>query len=349
MTVARALVTVRAARLAAARVRRSGQRSSRARRTGCGCTVAGCGCATVGCLAPMLAMVIAFGAVGVVFGRPGDLSTLPMPPAVTADVSDIPPAYLVLYQDAGRRFGLDWPVLAAVGRIESNHGGAGCPTSTAGARGPMQFLPSTFTHAARLAGITDPDICDPADAIPAAAAHLRSNGAPDDWERALYRYNPADWYPPLVLRQAARYGYGAQAVWPVVGAWTSQPFGPTSFVGAAPICWRGRCYSHFHDGLDLAAPVGTPVVAIAAGRVTLAGRVADGAVVVMIDHDAGIESLYGHLEADLPVRRGDLVAAGTRIGSIGLTGRTTGAHLHLEILVSGEPIDPLDVLPADVP
>jgi murein DD-endopeptidase MepM/ murein hydrolase activator NlpD len=213
----------------------------------------------------------------------------------------------------------------------------------------MQFLPATFAHAARLADIADPDICDPADAIPAAAAYLRSNGAPRDWERALYRYNPADWYPPLVLRQAARYGHGTPTVWPVPGARISQRFGPSAFTGAAAGCWRGRCYAHFHDGLDLAAPVGTPVVAIAAGQVTLAGQVADGAVVVMVDHGAGVESLYGHLEPALAVRTGDLVAAGTPLGSIGLTGRTTGPHLHLEILVSGEPIDPLDFLPSESP
>lgn len=346
MTALRAAATVRS-RLAAARARRARPKGSRARRTGCGCAAAGCGCVTVGCLAPLLALVIAFGAVGVVFGRPGDLAVPPLPPAVRADVSDIPPVYLALYQDAARRFGLDWPVLAAVGKIESNHGAAGCATNRSGARGPMQFLAGTFAHAARLAHIADPDICDPVDAIPAAAAYLRSNGAPDDWEHALYRYNPADWYPPLVLRQAARYGYGARAVWPVTDARISQGFGPTSFTGEPARCWRGRCYAHFHDGLDFAAPVGTPVLAIAAGRVTLAGRVADGAVVVMVDHGGRIESLYGHLEPGLDVRDGDLVAAGTRVGSIGLTGHTTGPHLHLEVLVSGEPVDPLDVLPAD--
>ena len=349
MTAARALVVAGQARLVAERIRSSARRPSRVRRAGCGCSLAGCGCVSVGCLAPMLALVIAAGAVGVVFGRPGDLAVLPLPPPIRSDVSDIPPAYLALYQAAGERFGLDWAVLAAVGKVESNHGRAGCAPNRSGARGPMQFLAGTFAHAARLAGIRDPDICDPADAIPAAAAYLRSNGAPRDWRRALYRYNPADWYPPLVLRQAARYGYGAQAVWPVAGARISQGFGPTSFTGEPARCWHGRCYAHFHDGIDLAAPVGTPVVAIAAGRVVLAGRVADGAVVVMVDHGGGIESLYGHLEPALSVHVGDQVSAGTRLGSIGLTGHTTGPHLHLEVLVSGEPIDPRDALPGGPP
>jgi hypothetical protein len=293
----------------------------------------------------MLALIMLAGAIGVVFGRPGDLATVTLPVAASPDVADIPPAYLALYQDAGRRFGIDWPVLAAVGKVESNHGQAGCDPNSAGARGPMQFLPPTFVHAAKLAGVADPDICDPADAIPAAAAYLRSNGAPRDWERALFRYNPADWYPPLVLRQAAKYGYGARLVWPLQGGRISQGFGSTSFTGEPARCWRGVCYDHFHDGLDIAAPIGTPVRAIAAGRVVLAGRVRDGAVVVIIDHGDGVESLYGHLELALIVREGQSVSAGDQLGSIGLTGRTTGAHLHLEIVVSGEPFDPIDVLP----
>ncbi len=134
----------------------------------------------------------------------------------------------------------------------------------------MQFLPATFAHAAKLAGIADPDICDPADAIPAAAAYLESNGAPGDWTRALYRYNPADWYPPLVLRWAARYGYGAAVVWPLDGRIT-QGFGPTTFTAEPARCYAGTCYAHFHDGLDIAAPLGTPVRAIAAGRVVARG------------------------------------------------------------------------------
>jgi hypothetical protein len=264
------------------------------------------------------------------------------PPAV----ADIPPDYLVLYEQAGARFGLDWPVLAAVGRVETNHGrnASGCAPNSAGARGPMQFLPATFAHAAKLAGLTDPDICDPADAIPAAAAYLKSNGAPDDWQRALYRYNPVDWYPPLVLSWAQRYGYGALLVWPLDGPIT-QGFGPTDFTLEPARCYEGHCYAHFHTGIDIAAPLGTPVRAIAAGQVTVAGRLADGAVVVEIEHKPDVFSLYGHLQPELAVHVGESVVAGQTVGQVGLTGVTTGPHLHFEIDASGVPIDPLLVLP----
>jgi hypothetical protein len=307
---------------------------------------AGCGCAVTGCAVPLVAFVILFGAVGVFAGNWAALARPEVPDAPPA-VADIPADYLVLYQAAAARFRIEWPVLAAVGRVESNHGRnpSGCDPNSAGARGPMQFLEATFVYAAKLAGIADLDICDPADAIPAAAAYLQSNGAPDDWQRALYRYNPADWYPPLVLAWAELYGYGALVVWPIEGGRITQGFGPTDFSAEPPACYQGTCYPHFHDGLDIAAPLGTRVRAIASGRVTFAGRVSDGAVVVIIEHGSGGDSLYGHLDPDLAVREGESVVAGTVIGSVGLTGNTTGAHLHLEITVAGEPVDPLLILP----
>lgn len=305
---------------------------------------AGCGCALV---LLVLAVDLAVGSAAA-FAGGWAVAEAPSGVQVSAAVGDIPPAYLALYQQTAATFALDWEVLAAVGRVETNHGrnANGCAPNAAGARGPMQFLSATFAHAARLAGIARADVCNPADAIPAAAAYLRSNGAPADWRRALYRYNPADWYPPLVMGWAARYGYGASAVvWPVDGGRVTQGFGPTTLALEPARCWHGTCYAHFHAGIDIAAPLGTPVRAIASGRVTIAGRVADGAVVVQVEHAGGVTSLYGHLEPGLPVRVGDEVVAGEVVGSVGLTGNTTGPHLHLEVDVAGAPVDPLTVLP----
>jgi len=309
-------------------------------------TRAAYGCAATGCAVPLVCLLIVFGAIGVLTGNWAALAAPDVPDAPPA-VADIPDDYLALYRDAAARFGLDWPVLAAVGKVETNHGRNrnGCDPNYAGARGPMQFLEPTFVHAAKLAGLTDPDICDPADAIPAAAAYLRSNGAPNDWQRALFRYNPADWYPPLVMGWAERYGYGARLVWPLDGGRITQGFGPTSFALEPPRCFEGKCYANFHDGLDIAAPLGTPVRAIAAGRVTIAGRLADGAVLVEIEHGRGVYSRYGHLEPALRVRVGQSVSAGDVVGSVGMTGNTTGPHVHLEIEASGQPVDPLTVLP----
>ena len=307
--------------------------------------------AGVGCGCALVLLVLAVGlAVGSVAALAGGWAVAAAPAGADATaVADIPPAYLALYQQAAARFGLDWEVLAAVGEVETGHGRNrnGCAPNAAGARGPMQFLAATFAHAAKLAGIARPDVCDPVDAIPAAAAYLQSNGAPADWQRALFRYNPTDWYPPLVMGWATRYGYGSTAavVWPVAGGRVTQGFGPTSLALEPPRCWRGRCYAHFHAGLDIAAPLGTPVRAISAGRVTIAGRVADGAVVVQIEHAGGVTSLYGHLQPTLAVRVGADVVSGQVVGWVGLTGNTTGPHLHFEVDVAGAPVDPLTVLP----
>jgi peptidoglycan hydrolase CwlO-like protein len=115
--------------------------------------------------------------------------------------------YVKLYKESARMYGFgeDWYVLAAVGKVESNHGENMGPSS-AGALGPMQFLPSTWeTSGVDGNGDGVANIMDPADAIPAAAGYLRKGGAPQDWYRALYTYNHADWYVKKVLAVAEGY------------------------------------------------------------------------------------------------------------------------------------------------
>jgi peptidoglycan hydrolase CwlO-like protein len=115
--------------------------------------------------------------------------------------------YVRLYKESARQYGFgeDWYVLAAVGKVESNHGENMGPSS-AGALGPMQFLPSTWeTSGVDGNGDGVANIMDARDAIPAAAGYLRDGGAPQDWYRALYTYNHADWYVKKVLAVAEGY------------------------------------------------------------------------------------------------------------------------------------------------
>ena len=102
------------------------------------------------------------------------------------------------YREAQRRFGVSWRVLAAVNLVESAFGRMR-NTSTAGAQGPMQFIPSTWA-AYGMGG----DIRDPHDAILGAANYLHANGAPRDYGRALYAYNASRLYVDAVLAYADR-------------------------------------------------------------------------------------------------------------------------------------------------
>ena len=116
-------------------------------------------------------------------------------------------AYMALYETSATTygFGSDWYILAAVGEVESNHGQAIGPSS-AGAMGPMQFMPTTWeTSGVDGNGDGIANVMDPEDAIPAAASYLQDGGAPQDWYRALYSYNHADWYVKKVLAVAEAY------------------------------------------------------------------------------------------------------------------------------------------------
>jgi murein DD-endopeptidase MepM/ murein hydrolase activator NlpD len=124
------------------------------------------------------------------------------------------------------------------------------------------------------------------------------------------------------------------STWPLLGVLTSG-FG-----------WRRSPFTRqwkFHFGLDIAAERGTLIVAPAAGEVIYADWDRGYGRLVEIDHGGGVVTRYGH-NAQLFVADGDLVQAGQAISTVGMTGMTTGPHLHYEIYVDGAPVDPLEHL-----
>jgi murein DD-endopeptidase MepM/ murein hydrolase activator NlpD len=111
---------------------------------------------------------------------------------------------------------------------------------------------------------------------------------------------------------------------PVRAAWVN----PLS-AGNVTSCFGPR-WGREHQGVDLAAPHGTPVVAAGAGVVVRTGEFGGYGIAVLIDHGNGFLTHYGHLSA-ITVQPGDRVATGRQIGNEGSTGHSTGPHLHFEV------------------
>ncbi|NIP59406.1 MAG: peptidoglycan DD-metalloendopeptidase family protein, partial [Gemmatimonadetes bacterium] len=104
-----------------------------------------------------------------------------------------------------------------------------------------------------------------------------------------------------------------------------------------------------HQGVDIAAEKGTPIMAAAKGTVITATWVSGYGQTVEIDHGYGFVTLYGH-GSEILVRRGQKVERGDVIARVGDTGITTSPHLHYEIRVGGQPVNPLNyVFAASIP
>lgn len=171
---------------------------------------------------PVLVIGAVGGLLGAVTGLGGGVDvSLGQPAANVESVVVIPPQYLQLFQAAGTAYGVQWTVLAAIGKVECDDGqdpDRACTqegaTNSVGAGGPMQFLSSTWQEYGVSVGGEPPDRWNPADAIFTAARYLRANGAPKELQRAIFAYNHSQEYVETVLGWAARYQREAQTLTP---------------------------------------------------------------------------------------------------------------------------------------
>ncbi|WP_146201311.1 M23 family metallopeptidase [Leucothrix arctica] len=144
----------------------------------------------------------------------------------------------------------------------------------------------------------------------------------------------------LILKSRVLGGAVSLSEWPVASGYISSNFG-----------WRKDPFTGVlrkHDGIDIAAKRGTPVMSVAAGIVSFVGRNGGYGRVVEVDHGKDVVSRYAHLDSYL-VRKGDKVNAGDKIAKIGSSGRSTGPHLHLEIINKKQHVNPIDYLGRNAP
>ncbi len=157
---------------------------------------------------------------------------------------------------------------------------------------------------------------------------------------------------------------GASAPRPVVAADSPEPEPPARPVPTVKqkpvavgkkdgvLAWplRGVLYARFgkkgtvaHDGIDLAAPAGSPIASSADGTVLFAGEQHGYGLIAIVEHAGGLATLYAH-NRELKVKTGQAVRAGQTVATVGDSGRTSGPHLHFEVRKDGSPVDPLEYL-----
>lgn len=130
-------------------------------------------------------------------------------------------------------------------------------------------------------------------------------------------------YEPSAREVGSRPG---RFIWPVAGGKISSGFGP-----------RG---GGFHEGLDIKARGGSPIRAVAAGKVVFSGHLNGYGKTLVIAHGGGLATVYAHNEQNL-MEVGDRVRQGSTIAFVGSSGKATGSHLHFEVRLKGKPQNPL--------
>ena len=253
-------------------------------------------------------------------------------PSQTA-TADIPPEYLVLYEQAGIAFGIPWELLAGIGKVECDHGQNPDPactqegvTNSAGAGGPMQFLASTWaTYGIAADGSGVADRWDPTDAVFSAANYLRASGAPADIPAAVYAYNHSQAYVDEVLAWAAIYTQQAA---------TTNPGTPTSGPSIQPApsgsgaAQEAVAYALAQIGTPYEWGAETPGVAFDCSGLTQAAYQAAG-----IDLPRTAQAQY---DAGPPIPAGDQLQPGDLV----FFGSGPAAVEHVGIVIgNGEMVD----------
>jgi hypothetical protein len=283
------------------------------------------------------------------------------PANATLDPAQVPGYLIPLFTGAAKssRCGLTPALLAAQSKVESGY--QPDAISTAGAVGIMQFLPSTWASEGIDAdhdGIAS--ITDPADAIYSAArldcknlADIQHAGIHDDQTALmLAAYNAGlgtvldcRCQPPI--GETVRYVANIEQLAATLASVPAPPQRPAAAVEMVyPLAVHGmltQTYGQhadgFHPGADLAAPYGTTLLAATAGTITYAGWETGYGNYICLADTLRLSTCYGHL-ALIAVNVGQTVTQAEPLGAEGSSGNSTGPHLHFEVRINGETVDP---------
>jgi peptidoglycan DL-endopeptidase CwlO len=277
-----------------------------------------------------LLLAVLAGAVAGITGQQAAACTAQ--PAASSAASSIPANYLADFKAAETRYGIPWTVLAAIGEVESGDGKNDRPSS-AGALGPMQFLPSTWTTYG-----DGGNIMSPADAIPAAARLLAANGAPGHLQQALFAYNHSSAYVTDILAWAARYtAGGAQAISAAGSALCQQaalgplPAGATGKILAYAEAQLGKPYQYGATGPDAYDCSGLAMMAYRAAGIT-------------IPRTSQAQWAYGTQTPASQIQPGDLVFFAGSDGTPAAPGHVgivldPAAHTMIDAYATGYPVE----------
>lgn len=209
-----------------------------------------------------------------------------------------------------------------------------------GAARAMSKLPPAVRQRATGGPVETPPLPTPSTMTSASSVFSTSLSSPEDTFGALRdllqglesRLN----FVRRDVERRAELANATPSIWPTHG-------GLTSFFGGRSDPLTGE--PAYHSGIDISAEKGQPVYATADGIVQSTGYTGDYGNLIVLKHAFGLSTRYGHLSG-YHVKPGDTVKRGDVIGYIGSTGRSTGSHLHYEILVNGQLMNPLQLLTA---
>lgn len=246
---------------------------------------------------------------------------------------DFPLPLLTIFLQA-QNGAVSWSQLAAISKVNTDFGRHAASNGGIGFLGFPDSLWRQIAVDGDGDGTLDPE--SPDDAIfSLATAFSRSSSSFRD-TLASFQMGEAQFaeVKEMDRRYSSSVLLSAGWLWPLVGYYQiSSPYGMRSdpFAGQ----------TEFHDGMDLPAPEGTPVLAIRDGFVSIASNDFGGyGYYIRLSHLNGIESFYGHLSV-IGVEEGQFVHQGQIIGAVGSTGRSTGPHLHVGMMQNGQSIDPM--------